>query len=89
MTNFSIPTAAQPEVVITQVPVLDAGVKVVVVALILGLMYVLAWHREDKRLTEYKRSDGTTLNLVKYARAALFFLVGGLLIYVGLTYAMA
>ena len=47
---------------------------------------MLFFKRNDPNFTHYKLNNGKEVNLVKYARTALFFVVGILLISVGLTY---
>jgi len=88
MTNLTFDLAQQTinATTTTQVPILATGSKVFIIIVILSLWYVLFFKRNDPNFTHYKLNNGKEVNLVKYARTALFLVVGGLLISVGLTY---
>lgn len=93
MTNLTInvqdaiSAATKPDVVVTTVPIISIGGKVVMVFYFIGCMYALWYYRKHPDKAIKTLESGKKVDMVKMARHALFIGFGILLVFVGLTYA--
>ena len=92
MTNLTInvqdaiTAAAKHDTVITQVPIINVGGKIVLIAYFIGCMYALWYYRKHPEFAIKTLESGKKIDMVKIARHGLFIGVGVLLVFVGLMY---